>query len=254
MKTLTLDNRDGIAIVTLNRPDVRNAFNDIVIAELTEVFARLDARAAILQGAGKVFCGGADVEWMKGSITRAEADNRADAERMAAMFRTINECPCPFVGRLHGAAMGGGCGLAAVCDIVVASDDTQFAFSEVKLGIIPAVISSFALRKIGESAARRYFITGEAFDAAEARRIGLVHEVAAPDQLDVKVAEIIELLRVAGPQAAREAKKLIRTIMPLPWDDALKYAAATIARVRTSPEGQEGLRAFLEKRKAGWLS
>lgn len=253
MKTLTLDNRDGIAIVTLNRPDVRNAFNETVIAELTDVFAILDARAAILQGAGKVFCGGADVEWMKGSITRSEADNRADAERMAAMFRTMNECPCPVVGRIHGAAMGGGCGLAAVCDVVVASDDTKFAFSEVKLGIIPAVISSFALRKIGESAARRYFLTGETFDAAEARRIGLVHEVVKPDQLDVKVAELIELLRVAGPQASREAKKLIRAIMPLPWDDALTYAAATIARVRTSPEGQEGLRAFLEKRKAGWL-
>lgn len=253
METITVETRDGVATVTLNRPDVRNAFNETVIAEMTEVFSKLDARAAVLRGAGKVFCGGADAEWMRRSADRTEAENRADAERMAAMFRAMNECPVPLVGRVHGAVMGGACGFVGVCDVVVAAADCKFAFSEVRLGVVPAVISPFVLRKMGESAARRWFLTGETFDAAEARRLGLVHEVVSPGALDGKIAEIVGKLLEAGPQAAREAKKLIRTVMPLPWDEALDYAAATIARVRASPEGQEGLRAFIEKRKAGWL-
>lgn len=253
MKTLLVEQRGGVAYVTLHRPEVRNAFDEILIAELTEVFAHVDARLAVLAGAGKVFCAGADVDWMRRSIDRTEEDNRRDAERMAAMFRAINECTCPVIGRIHGAALGGGVGLASVCDIVLAADDATFAFSEVKLGLLPAVISSFALRKVGESAARRYFLTAEMFSASEAKRIGLVHEVVPPGELDGRISEITSLLLRNGPLAVREAKKLIRTIMPMPWDDALGYATAKIARVRTSPEAQEGLRAFLEKRPAAWL-
>jgi methylglutaconyl-CoA hydratase len=203
-------------------------------------------RAVLLAGEGESFSAGADVDWMRSSIELSYEENVADARRLRKMLETIDSCPAPVVARVHGHALGGGCGLVACSDIVVAAPDTQFAFSEVKLGIIPAVISPYALTKIGPSAARRYFVTGERFDAATALRIGLVHEVAA--DLDAAVAAIVAELRTAGPEAERHAKKLV-----LERPDGLG-TERRIAQRRTSEEGQEGLRAFLEKRGASWAS
>jgi methylglutaconyl-CoA hydratase len=247
----------GVTTVRLHRPEVRNAFNEVLIAELTETFAGIGpaVRAVILAGEGPAFCAGADVNWLKKSIGYTEAENRRDALAMAGMFRAIDRCPCPVIGRVHGVALGGAMGLIAVCDIVVAADDVQFGFTEVRLGILPAVISTFVLPKIGPAAARRYFLTGEVFGPAAAQAMGLVHEVAPAAALDQKVAEIIAGIRKCGPRAVAEAKVLIREMLAraADRDAAAEHAAGTIARVRVSPEGQEGLGAFLEKRKPGWL-
>ena len=232
--------------VTLARPERRNAFDAELIAELTEAFEGVpeDVRAVILSGEGQSFSAGADVEWMRSSIELSYEENVADARRLRKMLESIDSCPAAVVARVHGHALGGGCGLVACSDIVAAAPDTVFAFSEVKLGIIPAVISPFALAKIGPSAARRYFVTGEPFDAQTAMRIGLVHEVA--DDLDAAVDRIVAHLRGAGPEAARHAKKLV-----LERPDGLG-TERRIAQRRTSEEGQEGLRAFLEKRPPTW--
>ncbi len=236
--------RDGpILRVALARPERRNAFDAAVIAELTEAFADVgDARAVLLSGDGPSFSAGADVEWMRASADLSYDENVADALRLRAMLESIDGCPAPVVARVQGHALGGGCGLVACCDIVVAEPAAQFAFSEVKLGIVPAVISPFALAKIGPSAARRWFVTGERFPAEVALRIGLVHELAA--DLDPAVDALLAELESAGPEAARAAKALARG--PLPGDET----ARRIAERRTSAEGQEGLRAFLEKRPA----
>jgi methylglutaconyl-CoA hydratase len=239
--------RDGDVLrVTLARPERRNAFDAELIDELTGAFESVgeDVRAVLLSGEGESFSAGADVDWMRSSVELSYEENVADARRLRKMLETIDSCPAPVVARVHGHALGGGCGLVACSDIVVAAPDTQFAFSEVKLGIIPAVISPFALSKIGASAARRYFVTGERFDAATALRIGLVHEVA--EDLDAAVAAIVAELRSAGPEAARHAKKLV-----LERPDGLG-TERRIAQRRTSEEGQEGLRAFLEKRSSSW--
>jgi methylglutaconyl-CoA hydratase len=239
--------RDGDLLhVTLARPERRNAFDAELIAELTEAFEGVpeDVRAVILSGEGQSFSAGADVEWMRSSIDLSYEENVADARRLRKMLETIDTCPAPVLTRVHGHALGGGCGLVACSDVVVSAPHTVFAFSEVKLGIIPAVISPFALAKIGPSAARRYFVTGEPFDAQTALRIGLVHEVA--DDLDVAVDRIVTHLRSAGPEAARHAKKLV-----LERPDGLG-TERRIAQRRTSEEGQEGLRAFLEKRPPTW--
>ena len=252
MSRVKLSTEHGIATVTLNRPEVRNAFDGELIAELTAVFSGLDARAAVLRGAGKVFCAGADIDVMRASIDLDEAANRHEAEKLAAMFRAIDECPCPVVAAVHGAAMGGGIGLVTACDIVIVTDDVKLAFSEVKLGIVPAVISPFVIRKIGEAAARRWFLTGEIFGAEEARAMGLAHRVVAADGLDDAVADMCRALAKAGPEASRRAKRLIREVGGLPFDAAVAHGIATIAAVRTQPEAQEGLRAFLEKRRPEW--
>jgi methylglutaconyl-CoA hydratase len=244
----------GIARVTLSRPEVRNAFNAEVIEQLHGVFSRItaadDVRAVVLAGEGSVFCGGADITWMRVSLDLTLEANVADAERMSDMFRAIDNCAKPVIGRVHGAALGGGAGLAAVCDIVVASEDAVFGFTEVKLGIIPAVISPFVLAKIGASHARALFLTGERFDAGRAQDIGLVHEVVASAELDAAVERKLEELRSAGPQAVSAAKMLVRRVLDNPYDDSRTITARAIARQRTSPEGQEGLRAFLERRRA----
>jgi methylglutaconyl-CoA hydratase len=238
--------RDGPLLrVTMARPERRNAFDAALIAELTEAFADVgDTRAVILAGDGPSFSAGADVEWMRSSADLSFEENVADALRLRAMLEAIDGCPAPVVGRVQGHALGGGCGLVACCDVVVAEPSALFAFSEVKLGIVPAVISPFALAKIGTSAARRWFVTGERFTADVALRIGLIHEVA--DDLDGAVANILAELLSAGPDAARAAKELARA--PLSG----KETAHRIATRRTSAEGQEGLRAFLEKRKPNW--
>ena len=243
---------EGVARVTLARPDVRNAFNAEVIEQLHAVFTRItaadDVRAVVLAGEGKVFCGGADINWMRSSLDLSFDANVADAERMSDMYRAIDNCPKPVIGRIHGAALGGGAGLAAVCDIAIASDEAIFGFTEVKLGIIPAVISPFVLAKIGASNARALFLTGERFDAQHAQAIGLVHEVVPAGDLDEALEGRLAELRTAGPAAIAAAKLLLRRVLDNTYDDSRSITARAIARQRVSPEGQEGLRAFLERR------
>lgn len=245
---------DGVARVTLARPEVRNAFNAEVIEQLHDVFTRIaaadDVRAVVLAGEGPVFCGGADINWMRASLDLTFEANVADAERMSDMFRAIDNCPKPVIGKIHGAALGGGAGLAAVCDIAIATDDTIFGFTEVKLGIIPAVISPFVLAKIGPSQARALFLTGERFDAAHAQTIGLVYEVATAVELDDAVELHLAELRSAGPSAIAAAKLLVRRVLDGSYDESRAITTEAIARQRVSPEGQEGLRAFLERRPA----
>jgi methylglutaconyl-CoA hydratase len=258
--THLISTRDGaVEHLTLNRPDVRNAFNEHVIAELTawasqtrEAAARHDIRAVVIAGAGKTFCAGADVTWMSKTVHYTEVENLRDAMAMSRMFAAINELPVAVIGRIQGAALGGGAGLAAVCDIVVAEDTALFGFTEVKLGILPAVISPFALAKIGPAAARELFLTGARFSAARAKTIGLVHEVVAPTELDAAVNRYLQELLSAGPEAIAAAKALIPMVWGRPIADAMPITAAAIATRRVSPEGQEGLRAFLEKRKPRW--
>jgi methylglutaconyl-CoA hydratase len=238
--------RDGRVLrVAMARPERRNAFDAALIDELAAAFVDVgEARAVVLSGDGPSFSAGADVEWMRSSVDLRYEENVADALRLRAMLDAIDSCPAPVVARVQGHALGGGCGLAACSDIVIAEPGAQFAFSEVKLGIVPAVISPFALAKIGTGAARRYFVTGERFSAEVALRIGLVHEVA--EDLDAAVDRVVAELLSAGPEAARAAKELARA--PL----AAEETARRIAAHRTSDEGQEGLRAFLEKRPPGW--
>src|SRR5688572_1666359 len=255
LQTLRIEREGGVVRVVLNRPEVRNAFNEVLGAELTQTFSSFDAsvRAVILAGEGPVFSAGADVNWMKKSIGYSAAENAKDAAGMAAMFRAIDRAVPPVIARVHGASLGGGMGLIAACDMVVAAEGTQFGFTEVRLGIVPAVISTFVLRKTGAAAARRYFLTGETFGPEEARRMGLVHEVPPVADLDTRVDALVNELRKCGPQAVATAKQLIRDILALPYDKAIEHAVATIARVRTSPEGQAGLGAFLSKQKPPWM-
>ena len=240
--------RDGPVLrVTLAKPERRNAFDAELIAELTEAFHDVgDARAVVLAGEGPSFCAGADVEWQRSSIDLSYEENVEDSRRLYRMLESIYRCPAPVVARVQGFALGGGSGLAACADIAVAGEDAVFGFSEVRLGIIPAAISPWVLAKIGPAAARRYFLTGERFDAATALRIGLVDEIAA--DLDGAVERVVADVVAGGPVAVREAKRLV--LEPADEDDAVARAAAR----RTSDEGQEGLRAFLEKRPPAWGS
>ena len=252
-----LRSQDGpVAQVRLNRPEVRNAFNAHLIGELHRAFAELDAdesvRAIVLSGEGKVFCGGADISWMRSSLDLSYDENVADAEAMSRMFRAIDRCSKPVIAKIHGAALGGGAGLAAVCDVAVASADAIFGFTEVKLGIIPAVISPFVLAKIGAGHARALFLTGERFDAKRALHIGLVHEMVVADTLDVCIERIVNEVLTAGPSAVAAAKALVPRVLEASYDESYDITAQAIARQRTTPEGQEGLRAFLERRKASW--
>lgn len=244
--------------MTLNRPEVRNAFNAELIEELRLAFEDIgsrgpgEIRAVVLGGAGQMFCAGADVNWMRESLQYSEEENRADATRMAKMFDTINRCPVPVIGRIHGAALGGGAGLAAVCDVVIASEGTLFAFSEAKLGIAPAVISPYVLAKIGQSHARALFLTAERFGVERALQIGLAHVVASPEQLDDEVERVLKEIMSSSPRAVARAKELISQVPKLSPEEAMQTTTRTIAALRVSEEGQEGLRAFLEKRKPGW--
>jgi methylglutaconyl-CoA hydratase len=242
---LRVERDGGILRVTLARPERRNAFDAALIAELTGAFADVrDARAVVLAGEGASFSAGADVDWMRSSIELSYEQNVEDALKLRAMLEAIDSCPAPVIARVQGHALGGGCGLVACSDIAIAQDDAAFAFSEVKLGIVPAVISPFALAKIGPGAARRYFVTGERFDAATALRIGLVHEVT--DDLDSAVERVVGEILAAGPEAVRAAKRLVHDRPDGP------ETARRIAQHRASEEGQEGLRAFLEKRRPTW--
>jgi methylglutaconyl-CoA hydratase len=243
------------AMVALNRPTVRNAFNPTMIGELTDLFALLsqsEVRVVVLSGNGKSFCAGADVGWMRESLQYSHDENVEDARRMSDMFAAVNSCRKPVVARVHGAALGGGMGLIAVADIVVAAADTVFGFTEAKLGIIPAVISRFVVPKIGESWARALFPGGERFGAEVAQRIGLVHWVVPEMELDATVDLRVSELLTAGPMAAEEAKHLIAATRGESDQSVREMTARRIAALRASPEGQEGLGAFLERRKPSW--
>ena len=249
--------RDGaVERLTLNRPDVRNAFNEDVIAELTAWAhaAAQDAslRVVILAGAGKVFSAGADANWMAKMVGYTREDNLRDATRMAEMFLALDTLPAAVVGRIHGAALGGGAGLTAICDIAVADDAALFGFTETKLGILPAVISPYVLPKIGPSAARELFLTGMRFSAARAREIGLVHAVVPSAALDTAVDVYVTELLSASPTGVAASKKLIAQVWGRSPQDAMSITANAIATQRVSPEGQDGLKAFLDKRKPGW--
>jgi methylglutaconyl-CoA hydratase len=250
-----LDN--GVCWITLDRPDVHNAFNRKLIEELRAAFedvstrSHSEVRAVVLSGEGKSFCAGADVNWMRESLMYTEADNVADALRMAGMFDAVDKCPVPVIGRVHGAVLGGGVGLAAVCDIVVAAEGTRFAFSEAKLGIAPAVISPYVLRKIGTSHARALFFTAERFDAFRALQIGIVHIIKPEGELDPEIDRLLQEINTSAPGAIARAKRLIAEVPRLSPDAAMQHTAETIAALRVGDEGQEGLRAFLEKRKPG---
>jgi methylglutaconyl-CoA hydratase len=257
-QTLDVTIHGGVATVRLNRPDVRNAFNEIMIGEIVGAFralgANADVRAIVLAANGPAFCAGADLHWMKKMATYTRAENLADAAQLADMLRAIYLCPKPVVAKIQGDCYAGGMGLVAACDIAVAADGANFCLSEAKLGLIPATISPYVIRAMGENAARRYFLTAERFSAQQAQRIGFVHEAVAADALDVTVADIVKALVSNSPHAVKEAKRLVRDVTGVPLSDALiADTAERIADVRSSDEGKEGVRAFLEKRKPGWL-
>jgi methylglutaconyl-CoA hydratase len=257
--TLEIMVADKIATITLNRPQLRNAFNEDAIADLTMAFDEAsqdaDVRAIVLAANGPAFCAGADLNWMKKMAGYSPAENEADALRLADMLRTIYFSPKPVVAKVQGDCYAGGMGLVAACDIVVAAEGVNFCLSEVKLGLIPATISPYVIRAMGEQAARRWFLTAERFDAREAHRLGLAHEVVPAEALDATVAAIVKALAGNSPNAVREAKKLVRDIAGVPVDDALLAdTAGRIAAIRASGEGREGVASFLEKRKPAWLA
>jgi methylglutaconyl-CoA hydratase len=256
---IEIQRHGAVARVFLNRPEVRNAFNDQVIAALAEAFRGFAAdgtlRAVVLGGHGKAFCAGADLAWMRAMADYTWEQNRDDAQAMAHMLWTLYSCPLPIVGRIHGDCYAGGVGLAAVCDVLVAAEGVQFCLSEARLGLLPATISPYVLRAMGEQAARRYFVTAERFDAATAQRLGFVHEVVAADALDAKVDEIVQSLVANGPHAVKACKRLVQDLAGQPLTDALRAETARrIADVRASDEGKEGAQAFLNKRPPAWLS
>jgi methylglutaconyl-CoA hydratase len=259
MSALLIDIDQQVGIVTLNRPEKHNAFDDTLILELTQALRDLEAnpdvRVVVLSGMGKSFSAGADLNWMKRISEYSQEQNVADALALAELMRTLHDLKKPTVARVHGAAFGGGVGLIACCDIAVASATASFSLSEVRIGLIPAVISPYVIAAMGERAARRYFLTGERFDAAEAYRIGLVHDHAVDDDsMDRMLNLIVEALLSAGPGSQREAKALIDAVVNRPLSPALiEDTAQRIARVRVSPEGQEGLGAFLAKRSPNWI-
>ena len=256
---LAIERQGPLGLVTLNRPERHNAFDDVLIAELTEALRSMEAedgvRLVILSAAGKSFSAGADLNWMKRMSGFSKEENQRDAMGLGALMRTLAHLRKPTLARVQGAAYGGGVGLVACCDIAVATQGATFSLSEVKLGLIPAVISPYVVAAIGERAARRYFLTAERFDAAEAWRLGLVHEIARDDEeLDQKVGDLVDALLACGPLAQREAKDLIRTVAGRPvTSELIQDTGERIARIRSSPEGREGVAAFLEKRRAAWI-
>jgi methylglutaconyl-CoA hydratase len=258
MKNLLCTTSGHVATVVLNRPEVRNAFNDEVIAELTQLLRELsandDVRCIVLAGNGPAFCAGADLNWMRRMADYTRAENLADAGALAEMLRTLYACPKPTIARVQGDVYAGGTGLVAACDIAVSVDTAQYCLSEVRLGLIPATISPYVIRAMGARAAHRYFLTAERFSAAEALRIGFVHEVVNVDALDAKVAEVAATLVNAGPQAVKACKKLVQDVAGHEIDAALiARTVEGIADIRASAEGREGVQSFLQKRKPNWL-
>jgi methylglutaconyl-CoA hydratase len=255
--TLDIQRQGPVARVFLNRPDVRNAFNDGMIAELTQAFAQLGAdrslRAVVLGGHGKAFCAGADLGWMRAMAGYDWERNRTDAQALADMLWTIYSCRLPVLGRLHGDCYAGGVGLAAVCDVLVAVDSMHFCLSEAKLGLVPATIGPYVMRALGEQASRRWFTTAERFPALRAHQLGFVHEVVTADALDAKVDEIVAALVANGPAAVTACKRLVQDLAGAPIDEALRAdTARRIADIRASAEGKEGVQSFLDKRPPAW--
>jgi methylglutaconyl-CoA hydratase len=250
---LELDDR-GITWITLARPDVRNAFDADLIAQLTAVLGRIDlaSRAIVLRSEGDAFCAGADLNWMRGMADFSLEENVADSRKLAQMFRALDELPMPLLARVQGAAIGGGCGLVAVADIAVASTEAVFAFTEVRLGILPAVVSPYVVRKIGYAHATALFTTGIRFDARRAYEVGLVEAVAEPDKLDAKVTFYLDAIVAGGPHAVNAAKRLVREVAGRPVADVREQTVERIAGIRVSDEGQEGMRSFLERRTPKW--
>ena len=257
-QAIRIDIQNQVATVTLSRPEVRNAFNDEVIAELTEAFVRLgddpQVRVVVLAAEGPAFCAGADLNWMRRMADYSREENEEDAGKLAFMLRAIYECPKPTIARVQGDVYAGGMGLVAACDMAVSVDTAGFCLSEVKLGLIPATISPYVIRAMGARAAHRYFLTAERFDAAEALRIGFVHAVVGADQLDAKVDELLKALTSASPNAVRACKQLVQNVAEREIDASLIAATVEgIADIRASAEGREGVQSFLQKRKPGWL-
>lgn len=254
--SVTYDHDDSIAHVTLERPEKRNAFNDQMIAELQQAFTDLAAnnslRAIVLQGTGKVFSAGADLDWMRSMAAADQETNFQDSLKLARLLRTIDESPHCVIAKIQGAALGGGMGLACVCDIVLADEKAQFGFTEVRLGLIPAVISPYILRKVGASWTRRYFLTGELFNTERALLMGLVHESAVLSELDGALENILHQVLAASPQAITASKDLVKLYFKESWQKLPEATAARIAEQRVSPAGQEGMAAFLEKRPPKW--
>jgi len=258
MSALTISNQGAVRTLTLSRPDVRNAFNDEVIAELKTAFIEAgqaaDVRCVVLAAEGPAFCAGADLNWMRRMADYTRDENLADAGQLAAMLRAIYECPKPTIARVQGDVFAGGVGLVAVCDMAVSVDTASYCLSEVKLGLIPATISPYVIRAMGARASHRYFLTAERFSAAEAHRIGLVHAVVTAESLDAKVAELAQALVTASPSAVRACKRLVQNVADREIDDALvALTVAGIADIRSSEEGKEGVQSFLQKRKPSWL-
>ena len=259
MSALIVSTQGHVARITLNRPDVRNAFNDEVIAELTQAFTQVgqdpQVRAVVLAADGPAFCAGADLNWMRRMADYTRAENLADAGALAEMLRTIHSCLKPTIARVQGDVFAGGVGLVAACDMAVSVDTATYCLSEVKLGLIPATISPYVIRAMGARAAQRYFLTAERFSAAEAHRIGMVHEVVTGDQLDAKVAELTQALVSASPNAVRSCKMLVNEVAGRDIDAALiAKTVEGIADIRSSTEGKEGVQSFLQKRKPSWLA
>ena len=258
-EALAIERQGPIGLITMNRPERHNAFDDALIAELTEAFRSMEAedgiRIVVLSGTGKSFSAGADLNWMKRMAGFSIEENRRDAMGLGALMRTIAHLRKPTIARVQGAAFGGGVGLVACCDIAVATQDASFALSEVKLGLIPAVISPYVVAAIGERAARRYFLTGERFTAADAWRMGLIHEITGNEAgMDDMIGAIVDAMLAASPVAQKEAKDLIRAVTNRPLtSEVVQDTADRIAKIRSSPEGREGVAAFLEKRRASWI-
>ncbi len=257
---LLIERRGAVGVVTLNRPEIRNAFDDTLIASLTGALRELDAdpavRAVLLAGNGPAFCAGADLNWMKRMAGYGLEQNLADARALAEMLKTLDRLSKPTVARVHGPAFAGGTGLVAACDIAVGAPEALFALTEVKIGLSPATISPYVVRAIGERSARRYFLTGERFDAAEAHRLGMLAKVSAPGSLDADVDDILQHLVQGGPEALHKIKELIRAVSrggPV-TDGLIDDTAQRIAEIRVSPEGREGIASFLEKRRPAWAA
>lgn len=255
-QTVIFEKQDAVANVILNRPEVHNAFNEVMIKELTEVFEKISKdehiRVVVLTGEGKSFCAGADLNWMKKVIDFSYEENFDDSFKLAQLFYLIYSLPKPTIAKVNGSAIGGGTGLVSVCDIVIASENAKFSLSEVKLGLVPACISPYVIRRMGESRCREFFLTGERLSAEKALKFGLVNEVVPSKDLDKAVDEKVKQLISSGPEALKCCKELLERVSLMNFDLATSYTAEVIAKLRISDEGQEGMNAFLEKRKPKW--
>ncbi len=255
--TIKSDIKDSVAYVSFCRPEVHNAFNDAVIYEMTDMFKKLDGdkslRAVVLTGEGKSFCAGADLNWMKRVITQSFEENLKESNALADLFAMIYHFRCPVIGRINGAAIGGGVGFVAVCDIAIAAESAIFSFSEVKIGLVPACIGPYVVKKIGEGKAREFFITGERMKGPKAREIGMINQSVPDDKLDDAVNDLLRMIKSSGPEAIAVAKVLVSSVPNMSEDEYKPFTAEMIAKLRISDEGQEGMNAFLEKRKPKWV-